>query len=65
MKLMKADPTKPEFSLVDGSAPAAAMHMHALTLTTPDKDHLVADWTLFDKGAQKDTHNFTLTRKKI
>jgi hypothetical protein len=64
MKLMKTEPTKLEFSLVDGSAPAQSMHMHALTLTTPDKDHLVADWTLYDKGAKKDVSSFALTRKK-
>ncbi|HKP94704.1 MAG TPA: hypothetical protein VJ385_03005 [Fibrobacteria bacterium] len=65
MKLTKSEPAKLEFSLVEGSAPAASMHMHALTLTTADKDHLVADWILFDKGAKKDAHTFTLARKKI
>jgi hypothetical protein len=65
MKLDKADADKLEFSLVEGSVtPGEAMHMHALTLTTPDKDHLVADWTVFDKGAKKDVHSFNLTRKK-
>ncbi len=64
MKLTKSEANKMEFDMVDGSAPAASMHMHALTLSTPDKDHLIADWTLFDKGAKKDVSTFTLTRKK-
>ncbi len=42
----------------------AEMDMHALALSMPDKDHLVADWTLFDKGAKKDVKTFNLTRKK-
>ncbi len=65
MKLEKSEPTKLEFGFVEGSAPVASMHMHALTLSTPDKDHLVADWTLFDKGAKKDIHSFSMTRKKV
>lgn len=65
MKLDKSDANKLEFSLVDGSiASPAEMHMHALALTMADKDHLVADWTLFDKGAKKDVKTFNLTRKK-
>lgn len=64
MKLIKSEPAKLEFTLVDGTAPAANMHMHALTLSTPDKDHLNADWTVFDKGSKKDVHSFSLTRKK-
>ncbi len=64
MKLMKSEPAKLEFSLVDGTVPAQSMHMHQLAISTPDADHLTADWTLFDKGAKKDVHSFALTRKK-
>ena len=65
MKLMKSEPAKMEFSLVDGTvASADEMHMHALTPTMPDKDHLVQAWTLYEKGKQKDIHTFNLTRKK-
>lgn len=65
MKLMKSEPTKMEFSLVDGSvASADEMHMHALSLTMPDKDHLVQAWALYNKGKQQDIDTFNLTRKQ-
>jgi hypothetical protein len=37
-------------------------HMAALTVSMPDKTHLVQTWTFMDKGKSQ-TENFTLTRK--
>lgn len=67
MKLKASDPTKLDFGFVDGSvAKADEMHMHALVLTTPDKDHLMEEWTLYQGGKpEKDKHVMSLTRKKI
>jgi hypothetical protein len=37
-------------------------HMAALTVSMPDKNHLVQTWTFMDKGKSQ-TENFTFTRK--
>jgi hypothetical protein len=37
-------------------------HMAALTVSMPDKTHLVQTWTFMDKGKSQ-TESFTLTRK--
>ncbi len=37
-------------------------HMAALTVSIPDKTHLVQTWTFMDKGKSQ-TESFTLTRK--
>jgi hypothetical protein len=65
MKLKNATADKLDFDLVDGSvASANEPHMHALTLSTPDKTHLVADWHMYEGGKEKAVHSFKLTRKK-
>jgi hypothetical protein len=37
-------------------------HMAALTVSMPDKTHLVQTWTFMDKGKSQ-TESFTVTRK--
>jgi hypothetical protein len=39
-------------------------HMHTLTVTFIDADHLKQDWTLFDGGKEKTVVSIPLTRKK-
>lgn len=39
-------------------------HMHALTLTLADADHLTHDWTLFEDGKAKDHVPFQFERVK-
>ena len=53
-----------DFSLAAGSGidQAAETHMHALTMTWTDPDHLSQAWTLFEGGKAKDTTTITLSR---
>ncbi len=39
------------------------LHMHELTITFVDKNHMTHHWTLFDKGQKKVTHTFMFTRQ--
>ena len=39
-------------------------HMHTLTVTFVDADHITQDWTLFDGGKEKTVVSIPLTRKK-
>jgi hypothetical protein len=39
-------------------------HMHTLTVTFVDADHLKQDWTLFDDGKEQTVVTIILTRKK-
>jgi hypothetical protein len=39
------------------------IHMHALTITLMDENHMTHHWTLFDKGQEKVTHTFMFTRQ--
>jgi len=39
-------------------------HMHALTMTFTDADHLKQDWTMVEGGKEKMTATFNLVRKK-
>jgi hypothetical protein len=43
---------------------ASDKHMHALTLTFVDADHLKQDWALYDGGKEQGVHSFNLARKK-
>jgi len=42
--------------------PAKEMHMHAVSFSFTDNDHIVQKWTLFDKGKQAKDEVFNLTR---
>jgi hypothetical protein len=44
--------------------PAKEKHMHAVSFTFTDHDHLVQKWTMFDKGKNTGVVAFTLTRVK-
>ncbi len=66
---MKAEPPtapdKLEFKFAGGSNidPAKDAHMHDLTLTFVDGDHLRADWTLYRDGQPGGVTNIALKRK--
>jgi len=42
--------------------PAKEMHMHGVSFTFTDNDHIVQKWTLFDKGKKVQDVEFKLTR---
>jgi hypothetical protein len=42
--------------------PAKEKHMHAVSFTFTDNDHIVQKWTMFDKGKNAGEVAFTLTR---
>lgn len=42
--------------------PAKDAHMHALTITFKDKDHIVQKWTLFKEGKEAGVHTIALSR---
>ena len=44
--------------------PKKDMHMHALKISFSDPDHIVQDWTSFEKGKESDHVVITLERKK-
>jgi hypothetical protein len=44
--------------------PAKDGHMHDLTLTFVDADHIKAEWTYFEDGKKSDVTVFELKRKK-
>jgi len=50
------------FLRLAGAKSPDAGHMAALTVSMPDKTHLVQTWTFMDKGKSQ-TESFTLTRK--
>lgn len=67
MKAAKpADPNKIEFKFAGGANidPARDSHMHDLTLTIVDADHIKADWTYWADGKSGGTHTFNLVRRK-
>ena len=39
-------------------------HMHRLTITFTDPDHIVQEWAFYDGGEQKDATKISLTRVK-
>src|SRR2546421_9118045 len=41
-----------------------SMHMHSLTITFQDADHISQDWNLYENGKAKDSHPFALKRGK-
>lgn len=67
---MKAEPAgapdKLVFKFAGGTNidPAKDNHMHDLTLTFIDADHVRAEWTSYAKGKQSGVKTFELARKK-
>ena len=43
---------------------ASDKHMHSLTITFVDADHLKQEWALYDGGKEQGVHSFNLVRKK-
>ena len=64
MTLRKADAKTLQlvFAKGNGINPAKEAHMHAVTITFEDKDHIVQKWTMFEKGKEKGGVTLTLTR---
>ena len=61
-----ADGNKLVFKFTGGSNidPAKDGHMHELTMTFIDADHIRSEWTYYADGKKGDTKTFELTRKK-
>ena len=67
MKAEKSDDAnKLVFKFAGGTNmdPAKDGHMHDLTLTFVDADHIKAEWTYFEDGKKSDVTVFELKRKK-
>ncbi len=64
MRLSKAGADTLEFIFVRGNGidPKKNPHMHALTISFVDKDHIVQNWTLFEEGKQKEVTKLNLSR---
>ncbi len=64
LKLQNADAQNLHFMFVDGSNidPRKDAHMHSLTISFVDKDHIIQKWTLFVDGKEKETSVFQLSR---
>ena len=64
MKLLKAEADKLDFTFAGGSGinPKRDPHMHALTVSFVDKDHIVQNWTLFEDGKEKEVTKLNLSR---
>ncbi len=66
MKLQKSDGQNLNFMFSGGTNinPRKDAHMHSLTITFVDKNHIIERWTLFEAGKEKETSVFDLTRVK-
>ena len=64
MKLQKAGADKLDFIFARGNGidPKKDPHMHALTISFVDKDHIVENWTLFEEGKEKGVTKLDLSR---
>ena len=64
MKLSKAGADTIEFIFARGNGidPKKDPHMHALTISFVDKDHIVENWTLFENGNPKGVRKLNLSR---
>jgi hypothetical protein len=64
MTLKKADARTLDlvFAKDNDINPAQETHMHALSITFEDNDHIVQKWTYFEKGTAKEVVTFKLTR---
>ena len=66
MTMVKSDGKSISFDLAKDSEIKvdSEMHMHALTLTLDDADHLTHDWTLYQDGKAKERKPFQFERVK-
>jgi hypothetical protein len=66
MTLKRADAKGLAFEMAgtDGLGAAKEPHMHAMTVSWVDADHIRETWTSFDNGARKEDKSFELARKK-
>ena len=66
MKLQKAGAGTLDFVFAGGSGinPKKDAHMHALTISFVDKDHIVQNWTLFEDGKEKGVTRLNLSRMR-
>jgi len=64
MKLLRAGADKLDFMFAGGGGinPQKDVHMHALTISFVDKDHIVQNWTLFENGKEKEVTRLNLSR---
>jgi len=64
MKLQQAGANTLDFVFAKGSGinPNKDAHMHALTISFVDKDHIVQNWTLFEGGKEKGVTRLNLSR---
>lgn len=66
MQLKKTTPEALSFEMqgTKGIGSAKEPHIHALTLTAPDNDHLKHEWIFYDNGKKQGVTAFNLARKK-
>ena len=64
MDLVKADHNTLEFALADAKHIDVAKdgHMHGLIVTMTDNDHLIHQWTMYEKGKEGDVTTLKLAR---
>jgi hypothetical protein len=64
MRLQTADSQSLHFVFADGSNmdPMKDAHMHSLSISFVDNDHIIQKWTLFVDGKEKETSVFELSR---
>ncbi len=64
MKLLNAGADRLDFIFAEGNGinPAKDPHMHALTISFVDKDHIVQNWTLFEGGKETGVTRLNLSR---
>jgi hypothetical protein len=64
MKLQKAGADRLDFIFAKGNGinPKKDPHMHALTISFVDKDHIVQNWTLFEDGKETGATRLNLSR---
>ena len=64
LRLTNAADGRMDFSLAEGSGIDAAheSHMHALTLTWTDADHLTQAWTSYENGKANETTTINVAR---
>ncbi len=64
MKLQNAGADRFDFIFDRGNDinPKNDAHLHVLTISFVDKDHIVQNWTLFENGREKEVTKLNLTR---
>jgi hypothetical protein len=64
MKLLNAGADRLDFMFAEGSGinPEKDSHMHALTISFVDQDHIVQNWSLFEDGKEKGVTKLNLSR---